>query len=377
MVATVSARKNIASAVQYFTHLNEDDYYLKNDSVGYWFGKGAEFLGLKCSVSREGFSDALSGRNPSTGEPLIRVHKRSAQRQPGWDVCMSAPKGVSILMALAPNRKARRAIVRAHRNAVKVACGHIEENYAVCRRGKGGRQKEKTAGLLFSVFDHYTSRSLCPQIHSHVFVHNLAPRGDTSWGGIISKPLYSAQKEIGAIYRKHLHKELQNLRIPSRLGQETICIDGVDRNLEMAFSVRRQQILKAMREYEYARTPEGFQKAALRTRQNKRAVPLDGLLRVWQKRAIDKGMDRNAVAKIWANISLEEQEPPRSRERFLSVRSIKVLALAARNFLRKVTPTANLPRVQDCKRSALVLFRMAKGGFNRLERQYTHKAFKN
>ncbi len=50
-------------------------------------------------------------------------------------------------------------------------------------------------------FDHHTSRESDPQLHTHAFIFNLAPRRDGSWGAIISRELYKAQKEAGATYR--------------------------------------------------------------------------------------------------------------------------------------------------------------------------------
>ncbi|MFZ0852672.1 MAG: relaxase domain-containing protein [Hyphomicrobiaceae bacterium] len=42
--------------------------------------------------------------------------------------------------------------------------------------------REPTAGLLMATFDHHTSRELDPQLHTHVFIFNLAPRKDRPKG---------------------------------------------------------------------------------------------------------------------------------------------------------------------------------------------------
>ena len=49
-------------------------------------------------------------------------------------------------------------------------------------RGRGGATRERTAGLLMAQFDHHTSRESDPQLHTHAFIFNLAPRRDGSWG---------------------------------------------------------------------------------------------------------------------------------------------------------------------------------------------------
>jgi conjugative relaxase-like TrwC/TraI family protein len=53
-------------------------------------------------------------------------------------------------------------------------------------------------------FDHHTSRESDPQLHTHTFIFNLAPRRDGSWGAIVNRELYKAQKRAGATYRRSL-----------------------------------------------------------------------------------------------------------------------------------------------------------------------------
>ena len=150
MVATVSARKNEVAARRYFTHMSEDSYYLKAEEAGIWLGKAAKTLGIENQlVNRESFSLALQGHDPARGDALIKPTKN---RQCGWDVCLSAPKSVSVLFATAPDENKRNAILQAHMNAVRNTSHYIEQNFATCRRGKGGKKKEKLAGLLISAF---------------------------------------------------------------------------------------------------------------------------------------------------------------------------------------------------------------------------------
>ena len=68
--------------------------------------------------------------------------------------------------------------------------------------------REPTAGLLMATFDHHTSRELDPQLHTHVFIFNLAPRKDGTWGAIVSRELYKAQRRAGVEYRAALTREL-------------------------------------------------------------------------------------------------------------------------------------------------------------------------
>lgn len=326
MVATISARKSRASAEQYFTHLKQDDYYLKNEDEGLWYGRATEYLNLDNVVTREHFGLALQGRDPLTATPLIQTTKK---HQPGWDITLSAPKSVSVLWALAPDEIKQQAVLDAHKKAVLSTCDHIEKTYGITRRGKGGRVKEKTAGLLFSVFSHKTSRSLCPQLHTHLFTFNLAARKDSTWGTILSKPLYNAQKEVGQHYRKELNQQLQRLQVPSRLHKETIKIDGIDRKIEMAFSIRRKQILNAMEQYGYSRTAKGFEKANLRTRQAKKSFPLEQLFKVWNERALKRGLKPDGLSNVWDGFKPITKSLTQNKSPALSRKAASHLAAAS------------------------------------------------
>ena len=127
----------------------------------------------------------------------------------------SPPKSVSVLWALseAPERQI---IAEAHRSAVLAATSQLEAAAGWARRGRAGATRERTAGLLMAQFDHHTSRESDPQLHTHAFIFNLAPRRDGSWGAIVSRELYKAQKQAGATYRRALASELesQGIRLP-------------------------------------------------------------------------------------------------------------------------------------------------------------------
>lgn len=371
MVATISARTNVASAMQYFTHLEKDDYYLKNEDEGHWHGRAADFLDLDKKVTREQFGLALQGRDPLTSTELIKMGKNSKNHQAGWDICLSAPKSVSVLWALAPDDEKKQAILKAHKNAVVSTCTYIENTYGICRRGKGGKIREKTAGLLFSVFNHKTSRSLCPQLHSHVFTFNMAPRKDSTWGAVLSKPFYSAQKDIGKHYRKELHHQLQRLNVPSRMHQETIKIDGIDRKTEMAFSIRRKQILSAMEQYGYTHTAEGFQKATLRTRQKKIAYPLPLLFKAWNERALQRGLKPDNLSPIWDNLKPHPMVKKQHTKIQLSKKFVSRLAKAAACTLKpNIDAALNLTMV-NIKKASKALFDMVREKHQTLLRKAT------
>lgn len=293
MVASISARKSVAAAVSYFKHMAADEYYTgkggqqpEAEADGEWAGRGAERLALEGPVSKADFEAMLSGRDPKTGARLTLSGKSHA---PGWDMTFSAPKSVSVMWALAPEAD-RKAIEAAHRGAVHAATTHLEDTHAFTRRGKGGAVREPVAGLTIARFHHHTSRDLDPQLHTHAFIFNSAPRRDGSWGSLVSRDLYKAQKEAGAVYRAHLALELERGgHAVDRYGT-TFRLTAIPRDIERAFSKRRQAIEQAADTYGY-RSPKGMEQAALRTRQAKRPAQRTALLEAWKQEARALGFD--------------------------------------------------------------------------------------
>lgn len=281
MVASISARGGVESALGYYEHLGQDDYYVRDgEPPGWWAGEGAARLSLSGPVTRTEFEAALTGIDPKTGERLAALGGKHQQHAAGWDVTFSAPKSVSVLWALSEPGD-RPPIERAHRVAVHAATTYLERTAAWARRGKGGAIREQTAGLLMTRFDHHTSRDLDPQLHSHVFVLNLAPRKDGTWGAIVSRELYKAQKQAGAVYRRALAAE--------RSG-DGFRMRTIPRDIERSFSKRRQAIEAAAETHGY-KSAKGMELAALLTRRAKRDVHRDALFETWRAEARARGFE--------------------------------------------------------------------------------------
>jgi conjugative relaxase-like TrwC/TraI family protein len=255
MVASISGRGVAQAALNYYEHLGRDDYYLRGAApLGRWAGEGAARLSLSGPVTRSDFDAALNGLDPRTGDRLAALGGRSGDHAAGWDMTFSAPKSVSVLWALSEPRDGE-VIECAHRSGVTTALWHLEQTAAWARRGKGGAIRERTAGLLMAAFDHHTSRDLDPQLHTHVFVFNLAPRQDGTWGALLGRELYRAQKRAGAEYRQALATELERAGYALERGVETFRLTAIPHHIERAFSKRRQAI-EAAATRENLRSPE-------------------------------------------------------------------------------------------------------------------------
>lgn len=318
MVASISARGGVQAALGYYSHLGRDDYYTRGgEPPGGWAGEGAARLSLAGPVTRSDFEAALQGIDPKTGERLAHLGGRAQQHAAGWDMTFSAPKSVSVLWALSEPEN-RPAIEHAQQISVAAATTHLEQSAAWARRGKGGALREQTAGLLMANFDHHTSRELDPQLHTHVFVFNLAPRKDGTWGAIVSRELYKAQMAAGAVYREALAQELERAGHPIQRLAGSFSVSSIPLTIERAFSKRREAIKAAAAVHGY-RTPKGMEQAALRTRQAKRSVGRDALFDQWRTEARQLGIQlgielkRDHVRQI--NLLLSERSPAMSPAR--------------------------------------------------------------
>ncbi|MDX2287629.1 MAG: MobF family relaxase [Hyphomicrobiaceae bacterium] len=331
MVASISARGGVQAALGYYGHLGRDDYYTRGaEPPGRWAGEGSARLSLSGPVTRSEFDAALRGIDPKTGERIAQLGGRAQQHAAGWDMTFSAPKSVSVLWALSEPRD-RPAIERAQAAAVTTATRHLERHAAWARRGKGGAIREQTAGLLMAKFDHHTSRELDPQLHTHVFVFNLAPRRDGTWGAIVSRELYKAQKQAGAVYREALANELERSgHAIERLPNSGFRIAAIPRSVERQFSKRRDVIEKAAALHGY-HTPAGMELAALRTRQAKRAEPREHLFETWRAEAHEIGFaldqNRELIRGTAVTRSLD-RSPPTAAETFVT--SASQMSRAAR-----------------------------------------------
>ena len=309
MVASIFARGSAKQALAYYDHLGLDDYYTRRaERPGRWAGRAADRLSLRGPVTQAEFEAALSGLDPKTGDRLVQYGGRGREHSAGWDMTFSAPKSVSVLWALS-DEQIRRAVEQAHQSAVLAASGHLERAAAWARRGRGGSVREQTAGLLMAQFDHHTSRESDPQLHTHCFIFNLAPRGDGTWGAIVSRELYKAQKNAGPLYRGELASELERLGYRLDRQKDGFRVAAIPRPVERAFSKRRQGIEEAARTHGY-RTPKGMELATLRTRRAKHEAKLEELFKTWRTEAETLGFELNRDHQVRGRPATSLQPAP-------------------------------------------------------------------
>ena len=277
---------------EYYLNLAREDYYLSGgEPPGEWYGQGAGELGLKGEIDKEEFRNLLRGCSPDGSEKLCQ-NAGDEERRSGWDLTFSAPKSVSTLWALS-GEGVRRKIQQLQKEAVKVSLNYLEENAGWTRRGKDGLDRERT-GLIFTTFEHGTSRAQEPDLHTHVITQNLSIRADGTTGTIDSAPLYQHKMAAGALYRAELAKGLEReFGLEISRDKDSFRIEGVSKKLCDAWSTRRKEIIEALEERGLSGA-KAASVAALDTRAVKEQVPRSELFERWQEqgRALSFGVDR-------------------------------------------------------------------------------------
>ena len=248
-----------------------DDYYTgRGEMPGEWQGAGAQALGLSGRVSGGQFNALVAGMDPR--DPSVRL--RWSARDPevaALDLTFSAPKSVSVLAAAGSN-EVTRVLVDAHNDAVTAALAYLDDSAVFVRRGHDGTTVEAGEGLIAAAYLHRMSRSLDPQLHTHVVAANLTRGPDGRFTALHGAPLYRAAKTAGYLYQAQLRAT-----ISERLGLEwgevrkgAAELAGVPAGILVEFSKRRQEMLRAAELGGISLdTKAGGEAAALATRERK------------------------------------------------------------------------------------------------------------
>ncbi len=197
-----------------------EDYYTKpGEAPGEWIGRLAGELGLSGQVDAAGYGAILEGRDPTSGEQLVkrpptkfRERADGAQKRVepvlGYDVRFSAPKSVSILYALG-DEVTRARVLTIVNEAVRQGLAHLEAEACMVQRGRNGVRIERGEGFVGMAFRHRMSRAGDPALHVHVVISNLTrAASDGKWLSLASpkgrSPLWPHGKSAGVVFQAAL-----------------------------------------------------------------------------------------------------------------------------------------------------------------------------
>ncbi|HVU74592.1 MAG TPA: MobF family relaxase [Mycobacteriales bacterium] len=216
-------------------------------------------------------------------------------RRAGLDVTLSAPKSVSVLFGLSTPQVAT-AVRAAHAVAVREVVAYLQRHAARPARGHhgGGRAARRIGsdGLIVAAFEHHTSRTGDPQLHTHLVVPNLVRGNDGRWSALDTRAVYRHARTGTAVYQAVLRGELTRTLgvgwdgLSRGIGE----VAGVPRGLRAVFSKRRAQITAALA----ARALTGAkaaQAACLATRPTKTSENVSARRERWQAEARAAGFD--------------------------------------------------------------------------------------
>lgn len=267
------------------------DYYVRVH--GEAWGRGAQRLGLT-SMTAHQFNSLAAGLALDRRSRLVQT--QNGKHCPGVDVQMSPPKSVSVeLLALDAEDRAK--ILAAHQRATRAAFDCIEQNAVTVRvpRKDGMRSEHMQGGATWRVpaelvayaATHWTSRPSeeterrgsppDPQLHTHVFVMNLA-WADGRFRAVDHREILRVQQYAEAVYQTTLAAELTTLGYDlqfhtDRRGRRTFELAGTDPRVLRFFSTRDTEVAQRARAFEQARgrppTPWERQELAHATRRAK------------------------------------------------------------------------------------------------------------
>ena len=295
---TITRYKDAQKLIEYFRdHLVSGDYHSeKGKNPGHWVGLTGERFGIKQGegVREEEFSALVLGIDPRTKQSFL-VRKKD-NRIPAFEMLFSAPKSVSILAVTLGDER----LVEAHNKAVEKAFQELEKlTQTRVRKGLSIRSDEKrvTGNLVAARFQHSTSRSLDPQLHTHNVVMNVTyDPVEKRLKALDAKKIFDNCNFISEVYRSVLAREVMRLGYEIEGGRHTWRIKGVSPEVEAIFSKRSGQIDRAAKRLE----EETGVKVSTRGR---------ALLAEKTRRAKDKDLsEEDQVAHQLAQLSKKEKD---------------------------------------------------------------------
>jgi conjugative relaxase-like TrwC/TraI family protein len=205
----------------------------------------------------------------------------------GFDLTFSAPKPFSVAFAIAQGDE-RDAVLDAHRKAVAVAMGYLEDKVET-RRGRAGKDVIGTQGLIYMQADHLSSRNQDANLHTHTLCFAVSRGEDGKWGTYDAQELYRHRVAADALYKNELAMNMRELgygitteRQLNADNQETgrvlYKVTGISDVLCETFSTRRQELLDYQAEHGV-----DAQTACLATRRHKDEPSYAEMTALWQR----------------------------------------------------------------------------------------------
>lgn len=315
MMNIVSDKKAPADLYQYLMEKDrEDDLEIGETRTNVVRGRASALLRsiedgkvLKDrKISQADFDKLKEGLDPTTSVPLSRFERikfeqgKEFKHRRGWDINFAPDKSVSVVWALADD-DLRNKISAAHAASIDRTMQYIESNLAFTRVGPNKDDLRPLSGLVWTRFDHLTSRELDPQLHSHNWLFNVGLRSDGTFGALETKPIFENQHLLDGVYQAEFASRLEKLGLAlDHNDYGGFKIQGVPKSVTERFSKRQLQVKEAIEKFGY-RTPGGFADAAKLSRATKKHVAISTLNKAWQEQGVSLGFTQKDVLGLVRN----------------------------------------------------------------------------
>lgn len=283
-------RVNSAQASNYYT---VDDYYL-SESIGTWQGLLTNDLKIK-EFTFENFTKLVHGKSPNNDFEISKGGKDN-KHTAGVDLTFSPSKSVSIAALVLGDDQ----IIEAHNKAVSQALKYVEDELLNVRKKINGVVTTlKTDNMMAAKFNHVSSRSLDPQLHTHCLIMNVTNIGSNQYRALDYKQIMKSKELINREYNNILSIELMKLGYKVEFDKKNnLEISGINENVKNKFSKRSTMIEKEFERLKllYPNVHDSKLKefANLNTREKKENKNIDELKNEWklQLKSYDLSIDK-------------------------------------------------------------------------------------
>lgn len=235
------------------------------------------------------FAKLIKGLHPDNDKKLVQ-NAESDSRIALHDFTLSAPKSVSVIWSQA-DEPSKMAIEAAQDKGSRTFFDFMSSK-SYTRTGKDGVNKVATP-LIGATFDHGSSRENDPQLHKHCVILNVCERPDGKTGALETKEMMKWQGAATSLYHADLAWEVRKMGFGIDKKDNLFEVSGVPDNVCLAFSQRRQQIVKAVEakmqelglDADAKLASRGMlQAATIETRNQKNELKRDELIEIWRER---------------------------------------------------------------------------------------------
>ncbi len=320
--------RNKLGALNYFAqHMAKGDYLTQHgQSEMIWRGEGAAKLGLSGQVDQEHFARLCDGKHPLTGE-RFSVRDKGADRRVCYFGQISAPKDVSLAYMVGGDTR----IAGWWEEAVHDTLREIEAATAA-RIRKGGRHDEnrETGNMVAAVVTHDASRSLDPQLHTHVCIMNVTfDPVESRWKGVQPLGYFTHQGYFREVCYNKIAQRMREAGYELEKARPIgFHVRGMPPELRQKFSKRREEI-ESIAESLGVKSQDGLQGIASRSRSAKRHVDSATLRQRWREEAGE------AVAPVEVIVSHADGIP----KQVASISSREALDQAEAHLFERVSVT--------------------------------------